>query len=133
MPTPATDAIDVYAAAYPPAQRAICTQLRALIDNALPKATSKVWHGAPVWSIGPNPVVGYSVQKRGVQLLFWNGKAFNDAALTPVGKYFAAELMLTTIEQIKLTQLRRLLKLAKANVFDGQAHFAKLRAAARKV
>jgi hypothetical protein len=115
MPTPATDAIDVYAAAYPPAQRAICTQLRALIDNALPKATSKVWHGAPVWSIGPNPVVGYSVQKRGVQLLFWNGK------------------MLTTIEQIKPTQLRRLLKLAKADVFDGQAHFAKLRAAARKV
>src|SRR6185436_13791742 len=86
----ADDPIEAYSQAQPPAFRTICDELRKLIDAALPKATSKVWHGSPVWFSGENPVVGYSANKTSVNLLFWNGRAL-DEDLEPVGKYGAAQ------------------------------------------
>src|SRR5262245_31766934 len=84
-------AIAAYAAAQPPAFRAICESLRKLITTAIPKATSKVWHGSPVWFIDENPVVGYNATAKTVNLLFWNGQAFDEPDLKPVGKYRAAQ------------------------------------------
>ena len=51
--------ITAYSKAQTPAFQTICDLLRELIDTALPKATSKVWHGSPVWFIDDNPVVGF--------------------------------------------------------------------------
>jgi hypothetical protein len=45
----AENQIDAYSHAQPSAFRTICDLVRELIDDALPKATSKVWHGSPVW------------------------------------------------------------------------------------
>src|SRR5262245_17647086 len=85
------DQIAAYAQAQPSALRTICELLRELIDAALPRATSKIWHGSPVWFIDDNPVVGYNATAKIVNLLFWNGQAFDEAGLKPVGKYRAAQ------------------------------------------
>lgn len=95
--------ITAYSRTQPRALQTICELLRRLIDAALPDATSKIWHGSPVWFIGENPVVGYNTSAKTVNLLFWNGQAF-DAKL-----------------------IRRWLTKAKADVFDSKAFFKKLR------
>src|SRR5262249_46180286 len=62
--------IPAYSQAQPLALRPICDVLRELIDSALPKATSKIWHGSPVWFMDENPVVGYKATAKTVNLLF---------------------------------------------------------------
>ena len=69
---------------------AMCTALAKLFSKSLPTAESKVWHGHPVWFIESNPVVGYSVKKAGVQVLFWSGQSFENSGLKPLGKFKAA-------------------------------------------
>ena len=115
--------IAAYAQAQPAAFRAICDRLRALIEAALPKATSKVWHGSPVWFIDGNPVVGYNATAKTVNLLFWNGQAFDEPELVPVGKYGAAQALFRDAADIRPTVIRRWLKKAGANVFDSKAFF----------
>src|SRR5262245_49947568 len=121
------DPIAEYAQAQQPQLRAMCQRLRELIDSALPKLTSKVWHGSPVWFSGENPVVGYSTSaKQTVNLLFWNGQAL-EKSLVPVGKYGAAQAIFADADQIDEKAVRRWLKLAGENVFDSTAFFKKLR------
>src|SRR5262245_58991811 len=83
----AVDPIAAYALGQPLAFRSICELLRELIDAAMPGAESRVWHGSPVWFIDDNPVVGYNTTAKDVVLLFWNGRAFDEPALQPMGKY----------------------------------------------
>ena len=78
----------------------ICQQLMQAIEQHLPQATSKIWHGNPVWFIDENPIVGYSKLKNCVQLLFWSGQSFDEAGLTPVGKHKAAEARYTDAAEI---------------------------------
>ena len=101
-----------YARAQTPAFGAMCDSLRGLIDKALPKATSKVWHGSPVWFSGENPVVGYSAKKKAVSLLFWNGQAMGEEDLKPVGKYGAAEAVFVDASEIDPAAVRRWLRWA---------------------
>jgi hypothetical protein len=122
-------AIDAYSRARPPGVRAICARLRGLIDAELPKADSKVWHGSPVWFLDDNPVVGYSATKKGVSLLFWNGRALGEAELEPVGKYRAAQAVFGDAAELDAKVIRRWLKKAKSDVFDSRAFFKKLRQA----
>lgn len=123
------DEIAAYARAQPPASRAICDRLRAMIDAAIPKASSKVWHGSPVWFVGENPVVGYSASRKGVALLFWNGRAI-DAGLEPVGKHgAAAQARFQQAADVDGKVVRGWLRKAGRDVFDSKAHFRKLREA----
>ena len=119
--------IDAYAHAQSPTFQAICDRLRAMIDTALPEATSKVWHGIPVWFLEENPVVGYSANAKSVNLLFWNGQAFDDERLKPVGKYGAAQAIFVDIGEIDPKAIRGWLKKAQVNVFDSKAFFKKMR------
>jgi hypothetical protein len=121
------DPVAAYGESQCEAFRAICTRLRKLIDAALPKATAKVWHGSPVWFIGENPVVGYNATPKGVNLLFWNGQAFDEPELKPVGKYRAAQAVFADTDEIDTKVVRRWLKQAKEDVFDSKAFFKKLR------
>jgi hypothetical protein len=121
------DQIAAYSAAQPIPFRTICGVLRELIDAALPKATSKVWHGSPVWFIDENPVVGYNATAKTVKLLFWNGQAFEEPALEPVGRFQAAQAVFGDAAEIDPKVIRRWLKKAKADVFDSKAFFGKLR------
>src|SRR5262245_28040600 len=123
------DPIAAYSQAQPAAFRAMCDLLREMIDTALPAATSKVWHGSPVWFIDDNPVVGYNATAKGVNLLFWNGQAFDEPGLKPVGKYRAAQAIFRDAAEIDPTVIRRWLKKAKSDVFDSRAYIKKLREA----
>ena len=64
------DAIAAYTGKQSSAHTAIFQVLRTEIDKALPAATSKIWHGTPVWFVGQNPVVGYHVKAKSATLLF---------------------------------------------------------------
>ena len=48
------------------------------IEKNLPEASSKIWHGAPVWFLDDNPIVGYSRRKAGIVLMFWSGQSFDE-------------------------------------------------------
>jgi len=121
------DPIAAWCRAQPPVLRDICTTLHALITTALPKATSKVWHGSPVWFVGDNPVVGYSAKAKAISLLFWNGQAFEEPELKPVGKHGAAEAVFRDADELDAPAIRRWLKKAGTDVLDSKAYFRKLR------
>lgn len=121
------DQIARYTHGQPPVFPTISDFLRNLIDTALPEATSKIWHGSPVWFIDENPVVGYNATAKTVNLLFWNGQTFDETNLNPVGKYRAAQAVFADAAEIDPKIIRRWLKKAKADVFDSNAYFKKLR------
>lgn len=110
--------IAAYDAAQSKVEGAVCRRLRAEIERALPDASSKLWHGSPVWFVGETPVVGYNVAARGgVVLLFWNGQAI-DASLEPIGKFKAAQARYADVAEIKEAPLRRWLKQAGTEIWD---------------
>lgn len=121
------DPIAAYAKAQPLEFRAICERLRELIDSVLPKAETKVWHGSPVWFMDGNPVVGYNATGKAVNLLFWNGQAFDEPGLKPIGKYRAAQAAFRQAAEIEPKVIRRWLKKSRSDVFDSKAFFKKLR------
>lgn len=124
---PGVDAIAAYSQALSPEMRAICDQLREWITATVPEAESKVWHGHPVWFLEVNPIVGYSATAKAVNLLFWNGQAFGDPVLQPVGKFRAAQAVFADATQLDPKTIRQWLKQAKTDVFDSKAFFKKLR------
>ncbi len=121
--------IAAYSEAQSPPFRATCEALRTLSDTALPAATSKIWHGSPVWFKDDNPVVGYNATAKAVHLLFWNGQAFDEPALKPVGKYRAAQATFRDAADIDRMVIRGWLKKAKSDVFDSKTFFKNLREA----
>ncbi len=96
----------------------ICTQLSLIIDNELATAESKIWHSHPVWFLDGNPIVGYSKLKNCIQLLFWSGQSFDETELKVVGKFKAAEIRYTSVDQIITTDLIRWLKKAESIQWD---------------
>lgn len=110
--------IQTYHEAQSEGRREMCELLADEIQKNLPEATSKVWHGAPVWFIDGNPIVGYWVRKDYVQLLFWSGQSFEEPALKPEGTFKAAEVRYTTYEQIHPTELQRWLEKSKTIQWD---------------
>lgn len=83
----------------------IGSALSKLFSKALPKAEGKVWHGHPVWFLDGNPIVGYSLKKSGIEVLFWSGQSFKLAGLTPLGKFKAAKLEVSTLKGLDKKQL----------------------------
>lgn len=83
------------------ANRELAAGLYHLIATALPTAMGKVWHGHPVWFLDGNPILGYSLKKSGLEVLFWSGKSFITSGLRPIGKYQAAGLSVGSEEDIE--------------------------------
>ncbi len=71
-----------------------------LIAKSLPAAEGKVWHGHPVWFLDGNPVVGYSLKKAGIEVLFWSGQSFKLEGLRAIGKYKAAGVAVPSIKAL---------------------------------
>ena len=114
-----TDAIAAYTAALAPGHAAVCQQLRAEIDKALPKATSKLWHGHPVWFIDDPPVTGFNLTaKKGVSLLFWSGQLIEEPLLIALGKFNAAQIQYNDVSEIDAKALRRWLKKCSTIIWD---------------
>ncbi|HQX45481.1 MAG: DUF1801 domain-containing protein [Saprospiraceae bacterium] len=97
----------------------MCNLLARTIDEHLPEAENKIWHAHPVWFLDGNPVVGYSKLKESVRLLFWSGASFNEAELKiNTGKFKDAGIRFTSVDQINLDDLIRLLGKAREIQWD---------------
>lgn len=110
--------VAAYHKALSPEDREICDVLYDEISKALPDAENKVWHRHPVWFINGNPIVGYHKLKDCVRLLFWSGQSFDEPGLQPEGSFKAAEARYTSVDEIKVTHLRRWLKKSKTIQWD---------------
>ncbi len=111
--------IDAYNAAQTETDREICDALKTEIDHELKNHEAKIWHGAPVWFLEGNPIVGYSKQKPGLRLMFWSGASFDEDALTVRSEKFKdASIFFTTVEQINKKDLKRWLKKSKDIQWD---------------
>jgi len=126
------DPIAAYGKAQKPVQAAICSSLRKTFDAALPKATSKVWHGSPVWFIGENAVVGYTARPNYVAVLFWNGQEFDEPLLEPVGKFHAAQVKYAELAGVDAKLLASWLRKAKTDIWDGVGWRRRAMAKAKK-
>jgi len=96
----------------------ICELLAKEINNSFPEAENKIWHGAPVWFIEGNPIVGYDKLKDSVRLLFWSGQTFDEPNLKAEGSFKAAEIRYTKVAQINLEDLKRWLEKSKTIQWD---------------
>jgi hypothetical protein len=101
----------------------VCDFLELHINMYVKKSkseiVSKIWHGSPVWFIDGNPIVSYSVRKGDkVSLMFFSGQGFDEPDLKPEGKFKAAEIFYTNVQEIKITRLKRWLKKAKDIQWD---------------
>jgi hypothetical protein len=93
----------------------ICIFLNECINKFLKKNESKIWHGSPVWFLEGNPIVAYSVRKskkegEKVSLMFFSGQSFQEEKLKAEGKFKAAEIFYTNVNDIKTNDLRKWLK-----------------------
>ena len=121
--------ITAYISAQKPELAAVCRLLRKEIKTILPKASAKMYHSIPVWFIGENAVVGFSVtSKKKVNLLFWNGQALDEPGLKAVGKFKAAQIQYEDKTEIDHKKLKQWLKKAGRNIWD----FAGIRKARAK-
>ncbi len=103
--------IDAYHKTLAVGDRRICKELRRIIDAALPKAESKVWHRHPVWFLDGNPTVGYHKLKAGLRLMFWSGASFKTLGLEEgTGKFKDASITYTDVKEIDEAKLKRWLK-----------------------
>jgi hypothetical protein len=107
-----------YNASLGPQDRDICNLLARAIDQALPEAENKIWHGHPVWFLDGNPVVGYSKLKQCVRLLFWSGQSFKEEGLKKEGSFKAAEAGYTAADEVDLENLKRWLAKARDIQWD---------------
>jgi hypothetical protein len=86
----------------------ICEELFRIINSNLKPSESKIWHAHPVWFIDENPIVGYSKQKRGIRLMFWSGKTFDESLLSVVGEKFQdASIFYNSVDEISAEDVVR--------------------------
>ncbi|MCR6642698.1 MAG: DUF1801 domain-containing protein [Sporocytophaga sp.] len=98
--------------------KTICDLLAKEINHNLPEAENKIWHGHPVWFLNGNPIVGYSKLKESVRLLFWSGQSFEEEELQVEGKFKAADIRYTSLEQVNKKDLKRWLDKSKVIQWD---------------
>lgn len=97
----------------------ICDILAEQINLQLPEAENKIWHAHPVWFLEENPIVGYSKQKKGIRLLFWSGKSFEETKLNVLGtKFQDASIFYNSVNEIDITDLKTWLQKAKEIQWD---------------
>jgi hypothetical protein len=102
-----------------PVHRAIADVLAREIAATLSEAENRIWHAHPVWFLNGNPIVGYSVQTRGVRLMFWSGADFDEAGLNVVGKKFKdASVFYGKASDVSESDLRRWLESARMIQWD---------------
>lgn len=88
--------------------KAICRIVMKEIIQNMPSADNKIWHGAPVWFLNGNPIVGYSKEKPGIRLMFWSGASFDEAKLIARdSKFKDASIFYNNIDEINTKDLKR--------------------------
>ncbi len=89
------------------------------ICAGLPQAENKLWHAHPVWFLDGNPIVGFSMLKAGIRLMFWSGASFDEDALANgTGKFKDASITYASADQLDTEILRRWLAKAETIQWD---------------
>jgi uncharacterized protein YdhG (YjbR/CyaY superfamily) len=115
--------VTAYERSQKPELAAVCRLLRKEIDATLPMSGAMIYHAIPVWFIAGNPVVGFSVNaKKKVNLLFWNGQAFDEPDLEAVGKFHAAQVQFGDVGEVDKRKLKRWLKKAGKEIWDFEGY-----------
>lgn len=97
----------------------ICNLLESIITSVLGIDENKIWHAHPVWFINGNPIVGYSIEKKGVRLMFWSGADFDEEILSEKGKKFKdASVFYNNISEVSTDDLIRCLIKSKEIQWD---------------
>lgn len=103
----------------PQEYKTICDKLLKIICAEIPNAHGKIWHAHPVWFINENPIVGYSLQKKGIRLMFWSGADFVNHPKTVLGEKFKdASVFYNEIEEVTDTQINSWLKNSQEIQYD---------------
>ncbi|RAK20734.1 uncharacterized protein DUF1801 [Flavobacterium aquaticum] len=99
--------------------RLISNSLAEQINLHLPEAENKIWHAHPVWFLEGNPIVGYSKQKKGIRLMFWSGKSFEETKLNVLGgKFQDASIFYNSVNEINSADLKIWFQKAKEIQWD---------------
>ncbi len=99
--------------------RLMCEKLCEIINENLIDSESKIWHAHPVWFLDGNPIVGYSKQKKGIRLMFWSGKSFNEEILNVHGEKFQdASVFYNDISEMDEDAIKRCLEKAEKIQWD---------------
>ncbi len=99
--------------------KVICDLLESIISKELGREENKIWHAHPVWFINGNPIVGYSIQKKGVRLMFWSGADFDEVGLNVKGaKFKDASIFYNDINEVNAEDLSRCLTKSKTIQWD---------------
>lgn len=89
------------------------------ISKHIPEAENKIWHAHPVWFLEGNPIVGYCKQKKGIRLMFWSGKSFDELQLNIEGEKFQdASIFYNDRNEINKDDLKRWLEKSKETQWD---------------
>ena len=97
----------------------ICDLLAEQINLHLPGAENKIWHAHPVWFLDGNPIVGYSKQKKGIRLMFWSGKSFDEDKLNVLGvKFQDASIFYNSVNENNIPDLEIWLQKVKEIQWD---------------
>jgi hypothetical protein len=110
--------VEDYVVALPEAQRRIADALLPLIEDVLP-GTGAIWHGHPVWSLGPatgkSPVCLIKAYSAYVTFGFWRGKALADPSgrLQP-GSREMASVKLRSPDEVDAEQFTAWLRQARS-------------------
>lgn len=97
----------------------IANILSGEISKYLSDAENKIWHAHPVWFLDGNPIVGYSKQKKGIRLMFWSGKSFNETQLNIEGEKFQdASIFYNDWNEINKGDLKRWLEKSREIQWD---------------
>jgi hypothetical protein len=97
----------------------ICDLLESIISRELGLEENKIWHSHPVWFINGNPIVGYSIEKKGVRLMFWSGADFDEEVLNVKGKKFKdASVFFNHVNEINENDIFRCLIKSKEIQWD---------------
>lgn len=108
-----------YNAKQNPNHQQVCALLAQEVDSALAESENRIWHRHPVWFLDGNPIVGYSIQKAGIRLMFWSGADFEEAGLNVVGKNFKdASVFYNKVTEIEIPALRRWLRKSRVIQWD---------------
>jgi len=91
-----------------------------IIGAELPDATTKLYHGIPVWCVGDQPTVGLKPAKAHLSVLFFRGQALLDGAaqdatgrLVASGSFELASVKFTSAADVDEDTLRTWVRSAK--------------------
>lgn len=111
--------IQKYNSSQTESDQEICSKLSELITYFLSFTEAKIWHSHPVWFIDGNPIVGYSKQKKGIRLMFWSGKSFQEEKLNVEGvKFQDSSIFYNDVAEISDEDLLRWLKKSEKIQWD---------------